>query len=392
MNQTDKNLTVSAKIAQAVKDSGGRAFYAGGYVRDNILGHDSKDIDIEIHGITESALTEILSSFGEVLTMGASFGILGLRHYSVDIVMPRSLVTGEIDPFVGYREAARRRDFTMNALMQDVLTGEILDHFGGINDIMSGVIRHVDDDTLLLDPLRVLRAARFAAVLGFTVDDGTRGLCASADISNIAPERVFAELETSLTKSPTPSRFFTELEGMSQLSAWFSEIPSADTHILDMAANVRDKSSHIPSFMLATLCHSLPESDTARLISRLTKDSRITKYVLNMSSLADNLAGMPEDSPELSFMRVFDEAESSEDLSLMSGLLSGNTHADMLRLYRERMTLPSVAGADILGEGVRPGPEIGVALRYIRDLRLMGVPKAVQLQEALRYIGGENHD
>ena len=109
MTHTDKNLTISRKIAQAVRDSGGRAFYVGGYVRDKILQRSGKDIDIEIHGITESALTEILSSFGEVLTMGASFGVLGLRHYSLDIVMPRSLATGEIDPFAGAKEAARRR-------------------------------------------------------------------------------------------------------------------------------------------------------------------------------------------------------------------------------------------------------------------------------------------
>ena len=109
MTHTDKNLTISRKIAQSVSNSGGRAFYVGGYVRDKILQRSGKDIDIEIHGLTESALTEILSSFGEVLTMGASFGILGLRHYSVDIVMPRSLVTGGIDPFVGTMEAARRR-------------------------------------------------------------------------------------------------------------------------------------------------------------------------------------------------------------------------------------------------------------------------------------------
>ncbi|MBQ3458429.1 MAG: CCA tRNA nucleotidyltransferase, partial [Synergistaceae bacterium] len=165
MNQQYRNLTISQRIAKAVSDSGGRVFYVGGYVRDKILDRNSKDIDIEIHGLTESRLTEILGTFGEVLTMGASFGVFGLRHYTLDIVMPRSLVTGEIDPFVGYREAARRRDFTMNALMQDVLTGEILDYFGGVDDIRRGVIRLVDSNTFLLDALRVIRAARFAAVL-----------------------------------------------------------------------------------------------------------------------------------------------------------------------------------------------------------------------------------
>lgn len=382
---------MSARIAQAVRDSGGRAFYVGGYVRDKILGHDSKDIDIEIHGITPETLTEILGTLGEVLTMGASFGILGLRHYTLDIVMPRSLATGEIDPFVGTREAARRRDFTMNALMQDVLTGEILDHFGGVGDIHSGVIRHVDDDTFLLDALRVIRAARFAAVLGFTVDDGTRELCGSADISHLAPERVFAELETVLTKSPMPSRFFTELALMRQASAWFSEVRSADTHVLDMAAKVRAQSSCVAGFMLAMLCHGLPQSQTARLLLRLTNDSRLTRYVLNMSRLADVLAVMPQDSHELELLRAFDEAEFPDDLSLMSGILTGDSHADILRLYHERMSQPCVTGGDLLREGATPSPAVGEALRHVHELRLMGLPKAVQLREALDYIRRENH-
>ena len=177
MNQHDKNLEISQRIAQAVSDSGGRVFYVGGYVRDKILHRHSKDIDIEIHGIRESRLKEILDGLGELTQMGASFGILGLRHYSVDIVLPRSPGTDEIDPFTGFINAAKRRDFTMNALMEDVLTGEILDFFGGIHDIRDHIIRHVDDSTFLLDPLRVLRAARFSATFGFTVDDGTRELC-----------------------------------------------------------------------------------------------------------------------------------------------------------------------------------------------------------------------
>ena len=392
MNQQYRNLTISQRIAKAVSDSGGRVFYVGGYVRDKILDRNSKDIDIEIHGLTESRLTEILGTFGEVLTMGASFGVFGLRHYTLDIVMPRSLVTGEIDPFVGYREAARRRDFTMNALMQDVLTGEILDYFGGVDDIRRGVIRLVDSNTFLLDALRVIRAARFAAVLGFTVDDGTREICAAADISRLAKERVYSELETALTKSPAPSRFFTELSLMRQISAWFPEVPSADTDILDMAAGVREKSSYMAGFMLAMLCHGLPQSQTERLLSRLTNDSRLTKYVLNMSALSDVLAGMNDDSPELSFLRVFDEAESPEDLPLMSGILTGDSHSDILRLYRERMSLPAVTGADLLRNGAATGPEIGGALRHVHSLRLMGVPKAVQLREALDYIRRGNHD
>ena len=391
MKTERENLIMSQKIAEAVNNEGGRTFFVGGYVRDEILGRRGKDIDIEIHGITEERLTEILGTLGEVLTMGASFGILGLRHYTIDIILPRSLITGEVDPFIGTREAARRRDFTMNALMKDVLTGEIIDHFGGINDIKERVIRHVDDETFLLDTLRVIRAARFSAVLGFSVDDDTRRLCSSADISSLAKERVYSEFENALTKSPTPSCFFMELEGMGQISVWFQEVSGMDTNILDIAVGVRDRASYMAGFMIAMLCHGHPEDETSRFLSRLTNDIRLTKYVLNMSKLADVLAGMPEGSDTLSFMRVFDDAVSLEDLSIMSEILSGNSHADMLELYRERISRPYVTGADILREGVSSGPKVGGALRHIHDLRLAGFPKDVQLREAIKYIRGENN-
>ena len=143
---TDKNIEMAHKIASAVQQAGGRTYFVGGYVRDLLLGRDNKDIDIEVHGISVQNLERILDTLGERLTMGVSFGIMGLRHYDLDIAMPRSeTATGcghkdfeiFVDPFIGEAKAASRRDFTMNALMQDVLTGEILDFFGGKEDILS---------------------------------------------------------------------------------------------------------------------------------------------------------------------------------------------------------------------------------------------------------------
>ena len=381
------NLKMSQKIAQAVRDSGGRVFYVGGYVRDKILGRQSKDIDIEIHGVTTEALCEILSGLGEVLEMGASFGILGLRHYSLDIVLPRSIETGEIDPFIGPKEAARRRDFTINALMMDVLTGEVLDFFGGLYDIEHGLIRHVDDYTFLFDKLRVLRAARFSALLGFDVDNETRLLCSSADISDLAVERVFGEVENVLTKSIEPSRFFTELERMKQISFWFPEIQNVNTDILDKAVNFRQKSLFKTGFMFASLCHGLAESETARFVSRLTNDKRLNEYAVNISSLA---------SKEIT-IEILDASICPDDLALLSELVTGRSNSEILALYHSRMSRPYVTGADILREGVKPGPIVGKALRLVHELRLSGASKDVQLREAMRYIryirgGKEKYD
>ena len=128
----NKNIAMARRIAEEVRKAGGKTYYVGGFVRDEILGRENKDIDIEVHGIPIETLETILDTLGERLTMGVSFVVMGLRHYDLDIAMPRSEVaTGRghkdfavfVDPFLGAEKAARRRDFTMNALMRDVITG-----------------------------------------------------------------------------------------------------------------------------------------------------------------------------------------------------------------------------------------------------------------------------
>ena len=131
----NRDLKMAEKIAACVADKGGRTFLVGGYVRDLLMGKHSKDIDIEIHGVQPKELENILDGLGSRTEMGASFGVYGLRGYDIDIAMPRQEeATGRghkdfkiyVDPFLGTYKAAMRRDFTINAMMQDVLTGEII--------------------------------------------------------------------------------------------------------------------------------------------------------------------------------------------------------------------------------------------------------------------------
>ena len=103
-------------LASAVAAAGGRAYFVGGYVRDRLMGRENKDMDVEVYGLYPSALEEILSSLGEVITKGLSFGVYGLRHYDIDIAMPRretALGRGhrdfqiDVDPFLSCEQAAR---------------------------------------------------------------------------------------------------------------------------------------------------------------------------------------------------------------------------------------------------------------------------------------------
>ncbi len=451
----NKNISMARRIAAEVREAGGRTYFVGGFVRDLLMGRENKDIDIEVHGIPVQALEAILDGLGERLTMGASFGVMGLRHYELDIAMPRSEVaTGRghkdfavfVDPYLGAEKAARRRDFTVNAMMQDVLTGEVLDFFGGREDLARRRIRHVDDRTFAEDPLRVFRAAQFAARFGFTVAEETTVLSSGMDVAALAGERVMGELEKALLKAEKPSVFFEELKKMNQLSCWFPEpeallgIPQSPIHhpegdvwthtmqVLDEAAALREKASEPLWFMLAALCHDFGKADATeekngalhaygheqsglplagRFLGRITSEVKLTKYVLNMTELhMQPNKKAREASHEKPFMTLFDQSVCPEDLLLLAkadhmGRVGPGARREalseayaetesrlreMLALYQDRMSQPYVMGRDLLAAGMQPGPLISEALSYAHKLRLAGIPKEEQLTQTLGYM------
>ena len=177
------DIQMTELIARQVDAIGGTVYFVGGYVRNKLINTNilNKDIDIEVFGITREQLREVLANCGNLKEYGKSFGIFGLEGYNIDISMPRKErcvgtqhtdfdVT--VDPFMTTYEAAKRRDLTINALMENVLTGEIVDNFGGLDDIQNKVLRHVNSETFIEDPLRVLRVAQFySRFIDFTVAD-----------------------------------------------------------------------------------------------------------------------------------------------------------------------------------------------------------------------------
>ena len=189
-----KDIEMAKHLAQLVCERGGRAYYVGGFVRDALLGETGKDIDIEVHGTQPDCLKDILDSLGQRITVGESFGVFNLKGYGLDIAMPRKEeARGQghrdfdifVDPFIGTHAAARRRDFTFNALMKDVLTGEIIDHFGGEADLKAGILRHVSTESFPEDPLRVLRAAQFSARFHCRVAPETIELCKCMELQHL---------------------------------------------------------------------------------------------------------------------------------------------------------------------------------------------------------------
>lgn len=432
------------EIAERVHALGGSAYYVGGYVRDRLLGRDSKDIDIEIHGITEDALIELLSDMGETASFGISFGIHTLRGTGIDIALPRTeRSTGQghrqfdvsVDPFIGTEAASSRRDFTINALMQDVLTGEILDYHGGREDLEKGIIRHVSDASFADDPLRVLRAASFASRLGFAIAEETASLCRSIDISQLSSERIEEELAKALLGSDSPSVFFEELRRMDQLSFWFPELealiglpqdplyhPEGDVwvhtmEVIDRAAALRDKTDEPLSFMLLCLCHDFGKAVTTELIKgryhayqhevkgipviesflrRIVKEKSIRRYVTGMVPLhmRPNVAAFSKPSVK-STNRLFYEAASPGDLVYFAicdkPVLAGEENFtgdsdflwERLSVFEATMAKPHITGKDLIEAGISPGEELGRLLDYALKLRLAGIDKDQAMKQVM---------
>ena len=400
----DKNITMARRVAEAVRQAGGSTYYVGGFVRDRLMGFDGKDVDIEVHGILPGKLTEILDRFGEHTEMGVSFGIYGLRHYDIDIAMPRSeKATGRghrdfavsVDPFLGTEKAARRRDFTVNALMEDVLTGEVIDRFGGREDMKNKLLRHVDDKSFGEDPLRVLRAAQFASRFDFTVDERTVRLCGTMDLTALPRERIMGELQKALMGSSRPSVFFEVLGEMKQLDFWFfqyaslnKEKRSAVDALLDKAAKYRKKAKYPLYFMLAVLCLNM--DDAPVFIEKLTSEIELKEYVKNMCVLSDRpqelYVSKAENEP---WNILFDSSVCPEDLLLISELLSSGEGTEEKKEkyedFKKLMEEPAVMGRDLIQAGLKPDKDFSDFLRYAHSLHLKGIKKEEALKKTLIY-------
>src|ERR1041384_6356074 len=162
-------------LAQTIRDAGGRALLVGGCVRDALMGAQPKDWDVEVYQLDPARLREVLDQFGPVNVVGESFTVYKLGNH-LDVSIPRrerksgrghKAFVIEGDPSMSFAEATLRRDFTINAILQDALTGEVFDPYLGMLDIEHHVLRAVSTETFAEDSLRVLRAAQFAARFDF---------------------------------------------------------------------------------------------------------------------------------------------------------------------------------------------------------------------------------
>lgn len=281
-------------LARAIRDAGGRALLVGGCVRDMLMNTQPKDWDLEIYQLAPARLREILDQHGPVNVVGEAFTVYKVAR-DLDVSLPRRerkvgrghrafVIDG--DPSMSIADATRRRDFTINAILLDPLTGEIIDPFSGRKDLDSRILRVVSIDTFPEDSLRVLRAAQFAARFEFDIDDDTAALCREVDVTDLPAERVWGEVEKLLLQARRPSIGFDWLYRFGVLETVFPELaglqgvpqdpewhPEGDVfvHTLLTIDRARELIDDLPypkkvTVMLAAVAHDFGKKSTTEFL------------------------------------------------------------------------------------------------------------------------------
>jgi len=284
-------------IAHAIHAKNGRTLLVGGAVRDLLLDLSTKDLDIEIYGLTAEQLELLLHNYGPVSLVGRLFGVFRLHGLNVDWSLPRADSSGRkpqvrIDPFMPFKEAFRRRDLTINAMGIDILSGELIDPFDGRSDLSNKLLRTPDVRFFIQDPLRFFRVMQFISRFEMIPDDRLIDVCKTMDISNISRERIEVEFEKMLLKSRLPSRGIRWIQVIDRLSEVLPELfstvgvqqnpkwhPEGDVfehtmQTLDAAAAiVQSYDNRLNKLVLlyAALCHDLGKATTTQKIDEIFK-------------------------------------------------------------------------------------------------------------------------
>ena len=426
-------------MATAVRARGGRALAVGGCVRDELLGRTPKDFDIEVFGVPADDLRTLLEAFGRVDLVGESFAVYKVA--GLDVALPRrESKTGrghkgfgiEGDPHLSIEDAARRRDFTMNAISRDLLTNEIVDPFRGQDDLRARRLRVVDAERFGDDSLRVLRALQFTARFNLTVDAETRAVLRSIPVDDLPAERVWGEIEKLLLLPDHPSVGFTLAHDLGLVTQLWPEMaalmgcpqepewhPEGDVwiHTLMVIDEARSRISDLTrgpavAMMLGAICHDLGKpAVTAFSDGRIRSIGHEEGGVAPATNLLDRFnvhtldgydvrravlglvahhlkPSMFKKSPTPVSDGAFRRLAQKVDLELLARFGKADCHGrtgtfdcSAMDWFLERARAlgvehqappPIVLGRHLMDLGVRPGPDMGKLLKIIYERQLDG--------------------
>ena len=361
-------------LFERIRDAGGRALLVGGCVRDALLDVASKDVDIEVHELPVDTLLPLLKQLGRVDEVGRSFGVFKLRWRGedVDIALPRrdrregrghKGIAATSDPALGVREAARRRDLTVNAIAWDPLQRVYEDPFGGRADLRARRLRAVDHDTFGEDPLRALRVAQFAARFDFGVAPELEQLCAEMPLEELPSERVRGEVEKLILKGRQVRRGW---DLAWRTGMWRRVVPVWDHECPQRLERVCATTLEEGPKLAAAYAAAGPVTDALDALKVFRREGypvRDTALFLErhaaMVDASDAvLRGLADEGP-IALLAVFLEQPWLLDRARALGVADG--------------PLPAlVAGKDLVALGVRPGPRMGALLDEVRRAQIAG--------------------
>ncbi len=258
-----------------------KTYLVGGFVRDELMGGSPVDVDY----VVEATENDFLRYFPNAPKVGQSFPVFLIDGCEVALTRTEQSTGPGYSSFickagVTLAEDLGRRDFTINSVARNVVTDELVDPFGGVRDIEQGVVRCVNPAAFVEDPVRILRAARFASRFGFQVEESTRELIREhvAGLKDVTRERVAAELEKAYAQSVRPSQFFRELDALGGLKLLFEPLEalkyvpagprdsrhhavSAFEHTMEAVDRAKANGCNFSVF-LAVLCHDFGKAIT----------------------------------------------------------------------------------------------------------------------------------
>jgi len=437
------NKKIFRIISEEAKSAGVRAFVIGGYVRDSILKRKSKDIDIVVEGSGIDLAEKVAQKLGTTVSVFRNFGTAMIRWRDLEIefvgARRESYRASSRKPIVedgSLEDDQLRRDFTINALaysLQEEDFGSLSDPFGGVEDLRNGIIRTpLDPDrTYSDDPLRMLRAIRFASQLSFTiVPESIDSIKRNRDrISILSGERINEEINKILL-SPVPSKGFYLLDSTGLLELILPQllllkgVETMDgkghkdnfSHTLQVVDNLAGKTDNL-WLLWAALLHDIAKPATksfdsatgwtfhghdfigAKMIPKIFNQMKMPlnekmKYVQKMVQLHLRPISLVQDEVSDSAIRrlLFDAGEDIDDLMLLceADITSKNEntvkrHRNNFALVREKLIEVEEKDAvrnfhnPVTGElimelyDVSPGREIGIIKEYIKNSILDGI-------------------
>ena len=393
----------AVEVVSRLRAAGYEALWAGGCVRDELLGRIPADYDVA----TAAKPDEVRRVFGHgrTLAVGAAFGVItvlgpkGAGQIEVATFRTDAAYTDGRHPagvtFSTAPEDAQRRDFTINGLFFDPLTGEVHDYVGGRADLAVGVVRAIGLPAMRFgeDHLRMLRAVRFAAAFGFALDGETRAAIERMThlVTTVSPERIAAELRAMVSR-PGRRRAIELLAETGLAKEVLPEIATGDSaaKAWGEAARIIDALDE-PSLAsaLAALYEPLGAAPLRQAANRLRLSNREVKLagwlqeavaMFNEPNEPDepDVAGRPwsEVQPWLAHEDAFllaDLLRARADCGRGSGATAAWVTAQIARPREELDPPPLVTGADLLAAGVAAGPAMGATLARLRALQLDGV-------------------